>query len=284
MKIVENTWIFFQGASLVLSLLCLVRGSTQWIYSGAYFAIVISLGISIYQASLLQQKQKGKDKPIETDASKSTKIPQREPLTDLNSWIQEGTRLYLIAKPHLKPLLSNQSTPYLILAIFQWLFLKKLVITLVPFAIFAFFHVLSHIRNYVIPSLSFISTLTKEKVKKILEKANNNLSPTALLVAAHIEILCFFVYLGNTFSWFLLKLIGRGSGFIVNLLAVIVWFVFLNVRYDESFVVKKVVHNLVSIVDGITADPRVPYQISQYWNQIKVTNSFIFQRIKVGIK
>lgn len=279
MKIVENTWIFFQTASLFLSLYSLLLRSTPLFYGSAYFAIVVSLAISIYQASSLQQKQKDKT----TDGAE-TKIPQREPLTDINSWIQEANRLYAIAKPQLKPLLSNQSTPYLLLALCQWMFLKKLVISLVPFTIFAFFHVLTHMRNYVIPSLSFISTPTKEKIKSILENANKKLSPVALLMTVYIEILCFFVYLGNAFSWFLLKLIGRGNGFFVNLLAIIVWFVFLNIRYDESIIVKKVVHNLVSIVDGLAADPRVPPQLSNYWGQTKMTTSFIFQRIKVSIQ
>lgn len=280
--LIEHIWFASQCASLALSSAVLVGVRMRFLYGSAYFAVVVSLAVSLFQASVAQQQQQQQQQQAKTKPEDS--IPPKEPLHDVASYLREAQRLWAVAKPNVKPFLTNKSMPYFILALFQWLYLKKLVISLVPFAIFAFFHVLSHLSNSVIPSVTFISTPSKQKAKQIIESIKAKFSSKAMIVTIYAEIACFLLYTGNALGWFVLKLVGRGSGFFVNIAAVVVWYLFLVVRFDESITVKQVVKTIVSSIDGILADPRIPAELSVYWTQAKQFTSTVLYRVKVLIQ
>lgn len=288
--VIERVWVFFQAAALVLSVGALLGGG-RYVYGGGYFAVVVALGISVYQGAVQGGRAKGASGANGANgagqgangANGASDIPPREPLTDLSSWVAEAYRLWAIARPQLRPLLANASTPYLVLAIFQWLVLKRVSLTLVPFAIFAFFHLLAHVKTAVVPRAP-LSTPTKENIKQGLETLSARLGQPALVATVYIELACFALYVGNLLSWLLLKLVGRGSGFVANVLGVAVWFLFLNVRYNESIVVKGVVARVVAVADALAADPRAPPQLAHAWARAKTTSALIFNRVKVALQ
>ncbi|CDK25833.1 unnamed protein product [Kuraishia capsulata CBS 1993] len=164
---------------------------------------------------------------------------------------------YLMGSLSLQPLalLTDDNVQYVALALAFLTILPSVVFAVVPFMIFAVFHILSYSRStlfpvFGVPSESKISVFVANFVQTHHDKS---------------------VYIGSTFElitlvWFLLGALLWRKGYWLGLL---IYAYFIKLRYDKSIITRSVLKSWEVKVDGLVSHPSVPVQVKSTWLQLK---------------
>ncbi|KLO20551.1 hypothetical protein SCHPADRAFT_863320 [Schizopora paradoxa] len=160
--------------------------------------------------------------------------------------------------------MTDENVHYLFLAVFWWVS-KPVPMSLIPFATFSLFHVLSFLRSNVLPHF-FPPTPSATAgqpanqhpfLKKIQAwiKANYD---SAMHVVAYAEVLIF------------IRIAFGALLFQNSLLAPIIYAHFLRIRYHQSpKFTQKAVHHISSLIDGYVRRPGNPPIVVTVWDKIQ---------------
>jgi hypothetical protein len=263
----SNVWYGTQLATLLFSFFTFTS-SYRLFYILSYISIIASLVISLYQSLISDQKKQSTSSTSslnEGAASKSNTDPNISYTNSKNQIIDFLNSL----KPLIKPAQSHSTTPYILLTIAYVLILPRYILTLIPFTIFAFFHALNYTRTFIVPLLP-INLNSQTMIKSTLENLNEKYNNKAFKLAVWVQIFIFTTIVIWTIVNLPLNLIGYGDGHILlDLLTVIIWFYFINIIQSQNLLMKSALSDIVTIIDGIVVDPRIPFQIKDAWIRIK---------------
>lgn len=258
----SSIWYTSQLATIVFSIHALIT-SHPATYTLAYLSIVVSLVISLYQALTAEKaKSKSSSSPT-TDSLRPTESSQPK------DWKQNSLDFIGLLQSLIKPAQSHPTTPYVLLAIAYLILLPKFKITLIPFLIFAFFHAINYTRTFILPILP-VNESFKIKGKSILESINNKFHEKAFQVAVWIQLFSFSFLSIWAIVTTPLNLIGYGDGhLLINWISVVVWYFFINVLQTQNLLMKAAINEIVTSIDGVAADPRIPQGFKTHWANAK---------------
>lgn len=267
----SNVWYGTQLATLFFSFLTFTT-SFKKAYTLAYFFISTSLIISLYQSLVAAQKKaenstssssssasvSSSDKATSSTANKANKDIKEQAIEFVKSLI-----------PLIKPAQSHATTPYIFLSLSYLFVIPRSALTLFPFVIFALFHVLNYTRTFVIPRLN-INVNYQTQIKNVLEFVSTKYSQVGYSWAVQFQLASLIISIIWALLNFPLNLIGYGDGkTFLNFLTVIVWVVFINRVQSQNLLMKSTINKIVTIVDGISSDPRVPVEVRNAWLKAK---------------
>lgn len=255
----SNVWYGTQLATLFFSFTTFATSFTST-YTLAYCAIVASLTISLYQdlTAAALKKSAGSSSASAANPEVTAKTPQAQALEFVNS-----------LKPLVGPAKTHPTTPYVLLALSYLIVLPRSAITLIPFDIFAFFHVVNFTKTFVFPRLD-VNVSIKNKAISILDVIATRYSELGFASAVQFQLLS----LGISLFWALintpLNLIGYGDGHtMLNYLTAFVWITFVMTVQSQNLLMRAGITKIVTIVDGVVADPRVPVNVKDAWVRTK---------------
>ncbi|AOW04533.1 hypothetical protein B0I75DRAFT_141083 [Yarrowia lipolytica] len=151
-------------------------------------------------------------------------------------------------------LARDDNVTYLLVA-FLWLVSKPTYGTFLPFAIFSLFHVLTYVRGFILPALGYPGNAGLSlQIDNFVKTYNDKF----MFTAANLE---FMMFLG-----LIIKAITFQRGSWIKL---IIFFVFLRLRYAQSLFTRSVVGSWEVRVDGLLSHPAVPPQVKQTWVTVK---------------
>lgn len=256
----SGVWYSSQLATILLCFITFLTNSSV-VYYLTYLLILISLIISLYQSLKSSIKTEENSKSINSDNN-------NEGLS-VHNFKDKFIEFINSLKPLIKPAKKHFTTPYIILSISHLIILPKLKISIIPFTIFAIFHSVNYTRTFIISKLPITASF-QEKIKLGLEKFNAKYNKDGFKLSVWIQLFTTFYVIVIAIVNLPLNLIGYGSGSnISNIAAVIIYLIFINVMQSENILMKEAINDIIVFADGISADPRVPKEIGQYWNTIK---------------
>lgn len=257
----SSVWYSSQLSTIALSLKALLSSSNTF-YILSYLFIILSLVISQYQ-SLTAEKYRNSSlassTPINSSSNKEKQI--KEKILDFIDTL--GTLV--------EPAKSHPTTPYALLAIAHLIIIPKYKITLIPFIIFAFFHAINYTRTFILPILPISDTL-KNKFKSTFEFINTKYHEKSFKFAVWIQLISFIMI----FVWAIvttpLNLVGYGDdNLILNWISVYIWYSFINVLQTQNLLMTSAINEIITALDGISADPRVPQNFKDMWIKVRQT-------------
>lgn len=155
-------------------------------------------------------------------------------------------------KPTVSQLVAEDNVHYLGLAVVL-LFTRKYFLTLLPFAIFSFFHALTYIKSYILPAIDYSGPATHQ-IDRIVKGWNEPL--TAAVASIETVVLFRLVLAALTFrkgSW--IQLFG--------------FLVFYRLRFASSPYTRNTLRSLEVRADNLLGHPSLPPAAKQYWVQFK---------------
>lgn len=261
----SNVWYGTQLGTLFFTFLTLTS-SLKASYVLAYIFIVTSLAISLYQALTAEQKKKNTEPNSASSTSSTSSSTSIKAAADPK---QQAIDFVNSLKPLIKPAQSHPTTPYILLSLAHLFILPRYIITLIPFAIFAFFHALNFTRTFIV-SLLPINADLQTKVKSILGTINEKYNNNAFKLAVWVQIYTLASVILWTTLNLPLNLIGYGDGHtLLNILTVAVWSSFINVIQSQNLLMKSAFNEIVATIDGLAVDPRAPPQVKEVWARVK---------------
>ncbi|KAK9451402.1 uncharacterized protein V1518DRAFT_408460 [Limtongia smithiae] len=163
-------------------------------------------------------------------------------------------RSYKAAAPTATTLIRDDNVQYLAIALL-WLISRPLFVTLPPFAIYSFFHVLTYVRTNVLPTIGQPPNAPLAvKIQAFVDNYNDKF--TALV--ANLELVLLM-------RLFLTALAFRRGSWI----SLLVYGSFIRLRFEQSVFTKQAVHNWEVRVDGLIAHPKVPVPVKTGWAKVK---------------
>lgn len=270
----SSVWYSSQLGTIFFSLLTAIT-SFSAAYPLAYLSITISLAISLYQSLTAEVTTSTTDKNevgTTTGPSNGTTRPiATDGTTNLSPQSTQEKALGFInlLKTLVKPARKHPTTPYVLLSVEHLFFFPRFTLTLFPFVIFAFFHAINYTRTFVLPLLPIGDSL-KSKGKSTFEFINSKYNEAAFRLAVWVQLVCFTV----VFIWAVvttpLNIVGFGDGHLfLNWFSVFGWFYFINVLQSQNLLMKSAINQVVTSVDGVVSDPRVPQQLRDCWARTK---------------
>ncbi|KAI9361666.1 hypothetical protein DFJ73DRAFT_813997 [Zopfochytrium polystomum] len=155
-----------------------------------------------------------------------------------------------IKRAYLQRAWMDENTQYLLLAL-MWLSSRPVWVTLLPFAVFSFFHTINYTRAEILPVLvpqtsPLHSTITN-KVAPAMRKFSQTYQPHGLRLVAYLEVWLIMPYLT------LFVLTGT-----VSLFAPVLFAIFLRFRFFFSPLTREAFGELQRRLDGLFENPRMP--------------------------
>lgn len=254
-----NVWYTSQLGTLFFAFLSLIT-NIKATYILAYYCVAISFVISLYQSLTTDQK-----KNDIKNLSESTK----KPLVTSADARERIIEFVNTLKPLTGPAKTHATTPYILLSLAYIFLLPKSTLTLIPYAIFAFFHALNYTRTFVLPRLGLNSNI-QSRANMIMELVNNRFHAPAFKAAVWSQLFTFTTTVLVTIVNFPLNLIGYGDGHtILNFSSVLIWFSFISAVMKDNLLMRAAINEVIAIADGVAMDPRVPPQAREAWSKAK---------------
>ncbi|OCB85258.1 hypothetical protein A7U60_g7885 [Sanghuangporus baumii] len=156
---------------------------------------------------------------------------------------------------------ANQNVQYFLLALFWWMS-KPIPVSLIPFATFSLFHVLTFVRSNILPHF-FPPTPAATAgqpptqhpfLKKLQGWIKANYDP-AMRIVAYTELLI------------LVRVIFGALLFQNSLLAPIIYAHFLRLRYYQSQFTQRAVEHVKTFIDGYVRRPGNPPVLVSVWDK-----------------
>ncbi|KAG0674487.1 hypothetical protein C6P40_001926 [Pichia californica] len=261
----SSFWFSSQLSTIFFSILALIT-SSNISYLLAYFSIIISLIISLYQALTADKIKKEYNNNIDKRLKSSNDSINNKQI-DLKSIFLNFFKILLTL---IEPAKYHPTTPYILLAISYLLICTKFKITLIPYLIFAFFHAINYFKSFILIKLP-INNNYKINLKYFCEFINNNYHEPCFKFSVWIQLFSFL----NILIWAILttpfNLLGYygDNRLIINWLSVYIWYSFIDILQSENLLMKCAINEIVTALDGITADPRLPKNLRENWLKIK---------------
>lgn len=253
-------WFSTQLGAFVCSIFSL-SSFFSFAYIVAYLFIVLSLILSLYQSLKSQSERDGQAEASTPESSIAS------PITIENT--QQILDFLKSLLPLLKLSQTHPTTPYILLSLSYLLVFPKYLITLVPYTIFSFFHILKYIRTFVVARLPLNENL-QEKIKTGIDYITENYNTLGFQMAVWTQLAIFATICLSTLVNIPLNLIGYGDGHtFLDVVCVLVWFSFLNAVQSDNLLMKDAINRIVAIVDGFVMDPSTPPQVKHLWNRTK---------------
>ena len=258
----SNVWYGTQLATLFFSFLTFTT-SFYRAYTLSYFFISTSLIISLYQSLTATTKKADSPSSSSTSTSKESASTTSKPVVkDIKEQVIE---FITSLKPLIKPAKSHSTTPYIFLSLSYLFILPRSALTLFPFVIFSLFHVLNYTRTFVVPKLN-INANVQIQIKNVLEFVSTKYSQIGYGWAVQFQLASLLISIIWTLFNFPLNLIGYGDGEnFLNILTVIVWVSFISIVQQQNLLMKSTINKVISLIDGVTSDPRVPIGVRDAW-------------------
>lgn len=258
----SNVWYGTQLATLFFSFLTFTT-SFYRAYTLSYFFISTSLIISLYQSLTATTKKADSPSSSSTSTSKESASTTSKPVVkDIKEQVIE---FITSLKPLIKPAKSHSTTPYIFLSLSYLFILPRSALTLFPFVIFSLFHVLNYTRTFVVPKLN-INANVQIQIKNVLEFVSTKYSQIGYGWAVQFQLASLLISIIWTLFNFPLNLIGYGDGKnFLNILTVIVWVSFISIVQQQNLLMKSTINKVITLIDGVTSDPRVPIGVRDAW-------------------
>lgn len=258
----SNVWYGTQLATLFFSFLTFTT-SFYRAYTLSYFFISTSLIISLYQSLTATTKKADSPSSSSTSTSKESASTTSKPVVkDIKEQVIE---FITSLKPLIKPAKSHSTTPYIFLSLSYLFILPRSALTLFPFVIFSLFHVLNYTRTFVVPKLN-INANVQIQIKNVLEFVSTKYSQIGYGWAVQFQLASLLISIIWTLFNFPLNLIGYGDGEnFLNILTVIVWVSFISIVQQQNLLMKSTINKVITLIDGVTSDPRVPIGVRDAW-------------------
>ncbi|TID31329.1 hypothetical protein CANINC_000040 [Pichia inconspicua] len=254
-----NVWYGTQLAALFFSFLSFTT-NFKTVYTLAYISIATSFIISLYQSLTATQK---------ANASKNTEESTQNKTTVLDDPKQKIVEFVNSIKPLIKPAQSHATTPYILLSLACIFILPRSTLTLTPYAIFAFFHALNYTRTFVLPRLGLNANI-QSQANIVMEYINTRFHTPAFKAAVWSQLFTFLTTVVSTLINFPLNIVGYGDGHsMLNFTAVFIWLSFISAVMKDNILMRAAINEIVTIVDDVTLDPRIPSQVRGAWLKAK---------------
>lgn len=258
----SNVWYGTQLATLFFSFLTFTT-SFYRAYTLSYFFISTSLIISLYQS--LTATTKKSDSPLSSSTSTSKESASTTSKPVVKDTKEQVIEFITSLKPLIKPAKSHSTTPYIFLSLSYLFILPRSALTLFPFVIFSLFHVLNYTRTFVVPKLN-INANVQIQIKNVLEFVSTKYSQIGYGWAVQFQLASLLISIIWTLFNFPLNLIGYGDGKnFLNILTVIVWVSFISIVQQQNLLMKSTINKVITLIDGVTSDPRVPIGVRDAW-------------------
>lgn len=150
--------------------------------------------------------------------------------------------------PH--TLVADDNVHYLILALFWLVSRHQLVLALAPFVLFLFFHTLVFVRARVLPAVGWGRLGLSSAIQRFVRGYND----TSLEVAALLEAIAG--------AWMVLRMVTLREG---AWRGVLVYAVFLRVRYTLSAFTRDVWRTVAQGIDSVVLQEGVPLGVRKAW-------------------
>ncbi|ODQ44260.1 hypothetical protein PICMEDRAFT_13797 [Pichia membranifaciens NRRL Y-2026] len=253
----SSAWYSSQLATIFFAILAATAAFSA-AYPLAYLSITVSLAISLYQALTAEAKSPAPAAVAggDTPNAKSDSAADKDTAT--------GSLKKLVG-----PARKHPTTPYVLLALGHLLVFPRFTLTLLPFVLFAFFHAINYTRTFVLPVLP-VSEGLKSRGKSVLEHVNSRYNEAAFRLAVWVQLLCFAIEVLWAVVMTPLNLVGYGDGrLLLNWAAAAGWLVFIGTLQSQNLLMKAAINQVVTNVDGVVSDPRVPQQARDVWARTK---------------
>lgn len=266
---IPHVWYATQLASLFFSFLTFISSSIVP-YKLAYLFVTASLFISLYQSLTREQPKTTPGTVDSASGSANSESTSKSPSSSGNARVANKKHDVVSSiRLMIKPARSHSTTPYALLALAYLLIFSKSKISLIPFDIFAFFHVINYTSSSIIDLLPVNATM-QGQIKKCLEYTNTRYNPIGFRIAVWVQLLTFLISVLWTVLNLPLNLVGYGDGHsLLNIATTVCWVFFIEKVQSQNLLMKAAINNVVAIIDGITADPRVPLQLRDLWTRVK---------------
>jgi hypothetical protein len=265
----SNVWYGTQLATIFFSFATFATSYSSS-YILAYISIVASLTISLYQSLTASASSSASSSSASSSATNPSGSTSTKKAPPANIPVQaQAVDFVKSLTPLVGPAKSHPTTPYILLAVSYLFVLPRSIITLAPFVIFAFFHVVNYTKTFVLPRMNASPSL-KERAISILDIIATQYSDVGFTWAVQFQLLSLCI----SFLWAVintpLNLIGHGDGHsLLNYLTVLVWVAFISIVQSQNLLMRSAITRVVTILDGVMADPRVPLGIKDAWVRVK---------------
>ena len=150
--------------------------------------------------------------------------------------------------------MRDDNVHYILIATL-WLFSNPDFTTLIPFLVFAIFHVLTYARQYLLPALGHgPDSLLSLQISNFVKTYND----MGMMLAANAE---FFLLLKLGFQFLTFR---KGTAF-----RFLIYLVFFKLRFDQSIFTKTVIKNFEMRIDTLLSHPSLPPVVKQMWISVK---------------
>ncbi|KAF3914172.1 hypothetical protein AA313_de0210345 [Arthrobotrys entomopaga] len=177
---------------------------------------------------------------------------------------------------HAMAMAGDENVQYLVMALI-WLLTSPIYIALLPFTIYSTFHFLTYLRTALIPVIlptppppaGVTSPSSSSGSPQPAKKGGANMVSEIIskFVKTHYENSMSIVANLELALW--LRLFLGCLVFYNSLVLLVIYTVFLRIRYAQSPFVRQAVSVAEGRMDGLVADPRVPPAARNVWASIK---------------
>lgn len=230
-KSLQFAWFTGHSVVLISSILYLLKMS-EFYYRLAYLGVIESFGIIIYQQFFTRNE------PLQTQDAAATKAS---------------------IKSRVAGLLKSEDVLYLVLANF-WLFTPRFSFSLIPFFAFAVFHVLIYVEKVLLPKVFHLSSKDSSKILSFIDKFVVQYNDLCMHWVGTAELLIFILVLFRAILCF------RRSWIIL-----VVYAIFIKLRYENSKYMKAAFAQWRVRMDGIISHPSIPPFVKRAYNAIKMS-------------
>ncbi|CAI4045637.1 nucleoporin POM33 SKDI_12G0340 [Saccharomyces kudriavzevii IFO 1802] len=230
-KTLQFAWFTGHAVVLISSILYLFKMSECY-YRLVYLGVIESFGIIIYQQFFTRNE------PLQTQDAAATKAS---------------------VKSRIAGLLKSEDVLYLVLAIF-WLATPRFSLSLIPFFAFAVFHVLIYVEKVIFPKVFLLSSKDSSKILSFIDRFVVQYNDLCMHWVGTAELLIFILVLFRAIlcfqrSWIML----------------VVYAVFIKLRYENSKYMKAAFAQWRVRMDGIISHPSVPPYVKRAYNAVKMS-------------
>ena len=207
-------------------------GHSVVLISSILYLLKMSFGIIIYQQFFTRNE------PLQTQDAAATKAS---------------------IKSRVAGLLKSEDVLYLVLANF-WLFTPRFSFSLIPFFAFAVFHVLIYVEKVLLPKVFHLSSKDSSKILSFIDKFVVQYNDLCMHWVGTAELLIFILVLFRAIlcfqrSWIIL----------------VVYAIFIKLRYENSKYMKAAFAQWRVRMDGIISHPSIPPFVKRAYNAIKMS-------------
>ncbi|KAI5960350.1 POM33 [Candida pseudojiufengensis] len=177
-------------------------------------------------------------------------------LTLIGIFISFGILIFQIIQKNgfkLPILIKDDNFHYILLAGFLLFLRPYVLLTLVPFVIFATFHVLAYINGFLLPIFGLNNSIISKYITNFI--SNNNAK--SIQIASGIELI--------TFVWLILRMLLFRKR---SLSPVLVYLIFLKKRHEVSPFTRNYLNWIGNTIDGFVIDIGQPV-LTQVWGHVK---------------